>query len=72
MSFKTNLSLFPFKFQGHDSTLSIGSPSLPEVLQIKLPALPATNLFFTSNSMIVATGYDCIPYIFKNDGMGKW
>lgn len=62
-------------FVAHDSTVTIAYPSGPEqppraVVSVATQLLPFSSLIWTSESEIVAAGYDCEAYRLQGDERG--
>jgi actin related protein 2/3 complex, subunit 1A/1B len=62
-------------FTAHDSTVTVVYPSVPEqppqaVLSITTQLLPFNSLLWSSETEILAAGYDCGVYRFQGDANG--
>ena len=62
-------------FSAHDSSITVVYPSGPEqppsaMLSIVTPLLPFTSLIWTSESEIIAAGYDCEAFRFGGSESG--
>ena len=62
-------------FSAHDSSITIVYPSGPEqpplaMLSVSTPLLPFTSLIWTSDSEIIAAGYDCEAFKFGGSEQG--
>ena len=62
-------------FCAHDSTVTVVYPSAPEqpphaVVSVATQLLPFTSLLWTSETALVAAGYDCGVYRFSGDSAG--
>ncbi|RMD44272.1 hypothetical protein DV735_g776, partial [Chaetothyriales sp. CBS 134920] len=62
-------------FAAHDSTITVVYPNDPDpqpraILSITTPLLPLTSLIWTSESEIIAAGYDCEPFKFAGSPSG--
>ena len=62
-------------FSAHDSSITVVYPSGPEqapraMLSISTPLLPFTSLIWTSESEIIAAGYDCEAFRFGGSESG--
>ncbi|RMZ90177.1 hypothetical protein DV736_g2597, partial [Chaetothyriales sp. CBS 134916] len=62
-------------FSAHDSTITIVYPNDPDpqpraMLNITTPLLPFTSLIWTSESEIIAAGYDCEAFKFAGSESG--
>lgn len=62
-------------FVGHDSTISVAEchpGAAPTLCVLKTKLLPMMDCMFLAESMVVAAGYDCAPYLFKQTGPDAW
>ncbi|KAF9933354.1 hypothetical protein FBU30_005758 [Linnemannia zychae] len=58
-------------FTGHDSTLTVVSPSTGSIQTTRSHHLPYLSLLWLNDNQIVSAGHDCAPHLFDNKGQ-QW